>query len=88
MQEVLFQNAASQSIPREFAEMTRLEKIGGLDALLDVLQSMVVPDGKLPEVLAALQQLIYRHALISEAIENLAKRLAAQPAAVQEAITA
>jgi hypothetical protein len=59
----------------EFVEMTRLEKIGGLDALLDVLQAMVIPEGELPSVLEGLKKFTFSHAIVTEAIEELTKRL-------------
>ena len=63
------------SVPPEFAEITRLEKIGGLDALLDVLQAMIIPEDKLSSVLEGLKKFTFSHAIVTEAIEALTKRL-------------
>ena len=70
------------SPPDPYVEITRLEKIGGLDALLEALTTMLIPPQKLPAVVEALKQLTYLHCIVRDAIETLEQRLVQeQPAA-------
>ena len=59
--------------PRELYEM-KLQQIGGLCGLLDVLREMFIPPNALGEVIGELKKLEHFHAVISGTIECLEKR--------------
>lgn len=60
-------------LPGELAK-NRLQEIGGLCNLLEVIEKMVIPEEKLGDVIQALKQLTYRHAAVYVTIETLKKR--------------
>ncbi len=81
-----FESAAekqrSDPLLDHFQDITRNQKIGGLDALLEALTRMIIPPDKLPAVVEALKRLTYSHCIITDAIETLEQRQAASSAVV------
>ncbi|OGY23465.1 MAG: hypothetical protein A2172_04580 [Candidatus Woykebacteria bacterium RBG_13_40_15] len=59
----------------EELERGRLQEIGGLCSQLRTLEAMIILEEALPWVIQELEQLDYRHAAISVAIDSLNERL-------------
>jgi hypothetical protein len=71
---------------RGMTDVTVQQQLGGLDSQLSTLIEMIIPEDKLPGVIAALKQLTYRHLILDSAIEELTKRLPPKSGSVGETI--
>jgi hypothetical protein len=71
---VLIRTGSGDLIPLGSFEMAKLQNIGGLCSLLEVLRKTIIPADKLDGVIAGLKAITYRHCAIWATIEKLKAR--------------